>query len=249
MVSISSGSTPQPDVTCSNQLPSAMQVTHATVLVNHPPTVSKRVRASDSDSDEDDGRLAYIHLTNYIGWTMTQERFESQFGRASVKNPFGKYVWDGLANGYPMYVQMLGKDWLRTMHVWLGGVKMPEEFTKANAKLPSSIDHRSTVAASQYLYPALLFLDIRQHIKALDAMTHSEGPTILCTANGEPAAEPEAEPAAGSTTADGSHHVRFFQIDPRWMGSVYMVCLKIMITVSKPWEVHFDRVHLYCRLD
>jgi hypothetical protein len=29
------------------------------------------------------------------------------------------------------------------------------------------------------------------------------------------------------------------------IGSVYMVCLKIMIAASRMWTVHFDRVHLY----
>jgi hypothetical protein len=62
------------------------------------------------------------------------------------------------------------------------------------------------------------------------------------------AGEPEAEPSADSSTADVSHHVRYVEVDQKWMGNVYMVCLKIMVGLIRPWEVNFDRVHLYSRL-
>jgi hypothetical protein len=73
--------------------------------------------------------------------------------------------------------------------VWLGGFRMPEEFSKANAKLPAPREHRRSsgvkmVAASQDLYPALFLLDNDQDRLARDAVAKVDGPKILCTPSG-----------------------------------------------------------------
>ena len=231
---------------------------------------------SDSEDDDDDSRLAYHRLTLYLGGSsMPQATFESRFGRVNGHYPFGKHVWDGLVRGYPEYCRVVAKDWCRQMNLWLGAFAMPENFSKSVARAPAPVGkgHAELVVASSDLYPAVFLLDGNQDRVAFGALsTVEQGPAIICSKAGgaalglcdgargskEPDAEPPADSkaaggnAAGGQASDSGHQsgdgARFLRLDQRLMGNVYMVCLKIMIAGSRPWEVNFDRVHLYSRL-
>ena len=229
-----------------------------------PPLV---IHDSDSDDDEDGSRLAYHRLALYLGGSsMSQSAFEVRFGRVTNHHPFGKHVWDGLVHCYPEYCRVVGKDWCRQMNLWLGAFAMPENFSKAVAREPAPVGkrHAELVVASKDLYPAVSLLDAAQDKLALAALsTVDDGLAILCTkaggaalglgsrgSGGEPDAEPPATDGCQKSVdrAPGKSSVRFLRVDQRWLGNVYMVCLKIMIAGSRPWEVNFDRVHLYSRL-
>jgi len=59
----------------------------------------------------------------------------------------------------------------------------------------------------------------------------------------------------GTTADPGSDfdvNVNWLQIQLRWsmvssddIGHVTIICLKILVCGSRPWEVHMDNIHLY----
>ena len=189
---------------------------------------------------------------------MTLPVYESLFGKllqdtdpsasANQDHPWGDDVWNGMAKVfYRDYAKDNAGDhnknlaWCRdrrTFIPWFGSFIMLPEFSAKHAKLPSaSPGGLGLTVAPTYLYPAIVLLTPRQHAAALKLVQDNARP-------GQPAViQGRSNSATQQTTI--SMAINLTYIDSTTFETVYMICLKILIAISRPWAVNMDHVHLY----
>ena len=187
--------------------------------------------------------MAWKALTDYVGgmdgkWTRSD--YERVFGEVGPASPFGSRVWEGLIKLTPFYRDNLQKTWLvgDGYVPWLGAFIMPNHFSLKMAQSP--IDDRTESQPSDQLYPAVFYLDKAQHERVVAERLKKDDETALVVRSTNHLSLMKHK----GENIDAVVH-RHVWIAGDEIGCVYMVCLKIMISCSKLWSVHFDRVHLY----
>ena len=189
---------------------------------------------------------AWQALMDYVGgvngWTRTD--YEKVFGEVDPETPFGSRIWEGLIRLYPWYRAIINKSWLTTDEyvTWLGGYAMPTHFS---AKMSAAaIDERPESQPGDQMHPAVFILSTEQHGRVcksiMDTGVDDAETAVVVRSSANLALMHHRKMAVDES--DVANHV---WIDGDSVGSVSMVCLKIMISGTRLWSVHFDRVHPY----
>ena len=192
----------------------------------------------------------YDQLRRYLGGnTMLQTKYESIFGAVSRESPFGEFIWDGLLSYFvPGFVENYGSKYLwcgdhQKFLPWLGAYNMPMKFSKAVSRTPiTTVDGLPSAA----LYPAVFLLTPMQDNFIKSAFGNCDDPLVV-VGNGIVDSWPSTDVGMDESDTDleSDTDVSHCIVDSSGMGDVYMVCLKIMISGSKPWQVNMDHIHLY----
>jgi hypothetical protein len=145
----------------------------------------------------------------------------------------------------PIYRDITKKEWLDQDEyvTWLGAFAMPNHFSVKMAASAISMEKESHPSDS--LHPAVFILTKTQHDAVLAARTTTDDGNRLSVAKVVRSVSHLSLMKEQGRAIDESIINSHVWIQGDAIGSVYMVCLKIMIAASHMWTVHFDRVHLY----
>lgn len=179
------------------------------------------------------------------GWPLAH--YESIFGKVDPQSPFGEYIWDGLLTYFgPGYVEHWGTKyhWCgdRQQYLpWLGAYNMPMKFSKNVSKSPI-VDENSRPSSA--LYPAVFLLTPMQDNYLKSIIGDGHDPSVIF-GDGVLIDDESTNDDGMSVSESEETGVDCRTVDSADVGDIYMVCLKIMISGSKPWTVNMDHVHLY----
>ena len=180
------------------------------------------------------------------GCTWPLAKYESIFGVVNQQSPFGENIWDGLLTYFgPGYVENWGTKyhWCRQYMPWLGAYNMPIKFSKSVSKSPIfEPESRPSTA----LYPAVFLLTPMQDNYLKSIIGDGHDPSVIFGDGVIDDNDPTDDDGMSvSELEEEETGVDCRTIDSAVMGEIYMVCLKILISGSRPWTVNMDHIHLY----
>jgi hypothetical protein len=230
-------STPQAVVTKSGKLrrtdsptPSSAGSTRADTVISNPQSAFNPM---------------YGALGRYLGgnW-MAFDKYRKIFGDVSPASPFGEHIWDGLITYFDTgYVNGWGTKYTwcgdrRQYQPWLGAYNMPMHFSKAVSRSPIVDDQGLPSSA---LYPAVFLLTLEQDAYVKSIAGHHQS---IVFGNGR-VDKHQADEDTSESEMDLESTTACHIADSQVMGEIYMICLKILVSGSKPWTVSMDHIHLY----
>ena len=119
---------------------------------------------------------------------------------------------------------------------------MPEHFSKKTAAAAVSLSDAQTWPTGN-LYPAVFLLTPEQ-VAIVEPCVHVRATNVIlskCTF-----ALAKQQCVVDDEDDDGTQRVdNMFFINGSTVGTLYMVCLRIIVSETKAWPVHMDHVHLY----